>query len=50
MWHLPRELEDHFEIVTAKRSTGRMDLDDDDEEPSYMMQNAYAKGRGRYAR
>jgi hypothetical protein len=46
MWHLPDELDDHFErLKDARRSDNS---DDDDTGP--MLQNEYARGRGRPTR
>jgi hypothetical protein len=49
MWSLDEELSDHFERVKAKRDGGDDD-DDRDDGPGPMLQNEYAKNRGRNAR
>jgi hypothetical protein len=50
MWALDEELNRHFEHVKAKRSSD-YDVDDDDDRPAGpMLQNEYARGRGRNAR
>jgi hypothetical protein len=45
MWHLGHELERHFELVKDRRRAGTRD--DDDEPAGPMIQNEYARGRGR---
>jgi hypothetical protein len=43
MWALPWELERHFEKVKDRRDSGR----EWDDEAGPMLQNEYARGRGR---
>lgn len=45
MWVLSDDLEEHFRQLREKRSGG-----DSSEQPAPMMQNEYARGRGRNAR
>jgi hypothetical protein len=46
MWILNDDLEAHFEWVRDKRNPDR---DDDDDRSGPMLQNEYARGRGRNA-
>lgn len=47
MWSLDEELSRHFERIREKDDDPRAD---DDDGPGPMMQNEYAKNRGRNAR
>jgi hypothetical protein len=49
MWELPEELEIHFEWVKEQRGSGHQERDDD-QIGGAMMQNEYARGRGRESR
>lgn len=46
MWHIGHELERHFDHVKERRKSGARD-DDDDQPAGPMIQNEYARGRGR---
>jgi hypothetical protein len=48
MWTLDEELERHFERIRAR--SGNSDDEDDEAERGGMMQNEYAKNRGRHLR
>jgi hypothetical protein len=45
MWTLPEELDRHFRDVRAKRRNGQHD--DDEEITGPVIENEYARGRGR---
>lgn len=49
MWLLDEELIDHFERIKSERQSryGTPSRDDDDGDNGLMMQNEYARGRGR---
>lgn len=49
MWALEDDLKIHFQRVVARRENGGID-DDDREDTAPMLQNEYAKNRGRNAR
>lgn len=48
MWALDEDLAEHFERIKSDRDAGRDPDDDSGDGP--MMQNEYAKDRGRNAR
>lgn len=45
MWHLPHELERHFEMIKERHSSGTSSSDRDEGDVT-MIRNEYARGRG----
>ena len=49
MWHLPEELNEHFDKVRANRKAGKTPVEEE-EIDGPVIQNEYARGRGRNPR